>query len=66
MTTGSERIAMVVRQPIGVVGLVLPWNFPLFDGSLENRSGFGCGVFDSTKARTGNNSFDIKTCRNCP
>lgn len=27
--TGSERIAMVVRQPIGVVGLVLPWNFPL-------------------------------------
>lgn len=26
---GSERIAMVVRQPIGVVGLVLPWNFPL-------------------------------------
>ena len=27
--TGAERIAMVVRQPIGVVGLVLPWNFPL-------------------------------------
>lgn len=27
--TGSGQIAMVVRQPIGVVGLVLPWNFPL-------------------------------------
>ncbi|MCZ2722585.1 aldehyde dehydrogenase [Marinomonas sp. 15G1-11] len=26
---GSEAIAMVVREPIGVVGAVLPWNFPL-------------------------------------
>lgn len=25
----SDHIAMVVREPIGVVGLVLPWNFPL-------------------------------------
>lgn len=25
----SEHIAMVVREPVGVVGLVLPWNFPL-------------------------------------
>ncbi|MGY0613781.1 aldehyde dehydrogenase [Vibrio sp. FJH11] len=26
---GSEAIAMIVREPIGVVGAVLPWNFPL-------------------------------------
>ncbi|MCC0202615.1 aldehyde dehydrogenase family protein, partial [Pseudomonas aeruginosa] len=26
---GSAALAMVVREPIGVVGLVLPWNFPL-------------------------------------
>ena len=64
--TGSERIAMVVRQPIGVVGAGFAVEFSAFDGSVENRSGFGCGVFDSTKARTGNNSFDVKTCRNCP
>ena len=25
----EDHIAMVVREPIGVVGLVLPWNFPL-------------------------------------
>lgn len=25
----TDHIAMVVREPIGVVGLVLPWNFPL-------------------------------------
>ncbi|WP_420030620.1 aldehyde dehydrogenase [Pseudomonas oryzihabitans] len=27
--TGAGAMAMVVREPIGVVGLVLPWNFPL-------------------------------------
>lgn len=27
--TSNDHIAMVVREPIGVVGLVLPWNFPL-------------------------------------
>lgn len=26
---GSDTVALVVREPIGVVGLVLPWNFPL-------------------------------------
>ena len=26
---GPDTLAMVVREPIGVVGLVLPWNFPL-------------------------------------
>lgn len=26
---GSDAMALVVREPIGVVGLVLPWNFPL-------------------------------------
>jgi len=27
--TGSGAVTLVVREPIGVVGLVLPWNFPL-------------------------------------
>ncbi|SUA57112.1 Aldehyde dehydrogenase PuuC [Oligella ureolytica] len=27
--TGSDALALVVREAIGVVGLVLPWNFPL-------------------------------------
>ena len=25
----DDHIALIVREPIGVVGLVLPWNFPL-------------------------------------
>jgi acyl-CoA reductase-like NAD-dependent aldehyde dehydrogenase len=27
--TGEKIVAMIVKEPIGVVGLVLPWNFPL-------------------------------------
>lgn len=26
---GEDAMAMIVRQPVGVVGCVLPWNFPL-------------------------------------
>ncbi len=27
--TGEDSLALVVKEPAGVVGLVLPWNFPL-------------------------------------
>lgn len=27
--TGNDAVAIIVREPIGVVGAVLPWNFPL-------------------------------------
>ena len=27
--TGDDAMAMIVREPIGVVGAVLPWNFPI-------------------------------------
>lgn len=27
--TGSDALTLVVREPVGVVGCVLPWNFPL-------------------------------------
>ncbi len=27
--SGDDAIAMIVREPVGVVGAVLPWNFPL-------------------------------------
>ena len=28
--TPADVVSMIVREPIGVVGTVLPWNFPLF------------------------------------
>ena len=27
--TGPENVAMIVREPLGVVGTILPWNFPV-------------------------------------
>ncbi|MEM8787470.1 MAG: aldehyde dehydrogenase [Pseudomonadota bacterium] len=27
--TGDDAVAMIVREPVGVVGAVLPWNFPI-------------------------------------
>ncbi|MEM7800500.1 MAG: aldehyde dehydrogenase [Chloroflexota bacterium] len=27
--TGEDALAIIIREPIGVVGAVLPWNFPL-------------------------------------
>ncbi len=28
--TASDIVSMIVREPIGVVGAVIPWNFPIF------------------------------------
>ncbi len=27
--TGQDALALIVREPVGVVGAILPWNFPL-------------------------------------
>src|SRR5699024_4737863 len=27
--TGSQALATITREPVGVVGVVIPWNFPL-------------------------------------
>jgi acyl-CoA reductase-like NAD-dependent aldehyde dehydrogenase len=28
-TTPSDRLSFIVREPLGVVGAIVPWNFPL-------------------------------------
>ena len=35
----QERCTTRLRQPIGVVGAIVPWNFPLVIASLEDRAG---------------------------
>ncbi|KNE29754.1 aldehyde dehydrogenase [Achromobacter spanius] len=44
--TGQEDCAMVVREPIGVVAAVLPWNFPLLMATwkLAPALASGCSV----------------------
>jgi gamma-glutamyl-gamma-aminobutyraldehyde dehydrogenase len=34
-STDSNALGMVVREPLGVVGLVLPWNFPMLLASWK-------------------------------
>jgi acyl-CoA reductase-like NAD-dependent aldehyde dehydrogenase len=44
--TGENALALVVKEPIGVVGLVLPWNFPLLMAAwkLAPALAAGCSV----------------------
>ena len=32
-------IDIVLREPVGVCALIVPWNFPLLITSLEDRAG---------------------------
>jgi aldehyde dehydrogenase (NAD+)/gamma-glutamyl-gamma-aminobutyraldehyde dehydrogenase len=44
--TGEEALALIVKEPIGVVGLVLPWNFPLLMSAWKVAPALaaGCSV----------------------
>jgi aldehyde dehydrogenase (NAD+)/gamma-glutamyl-gamma-aminobutyraldehyde dehydrogenase len=48
--TGEDALALIVKEPIGVVGLVLPWNFPLLMAAwkLAPALAAGCSVTGQT------------------
>ena len=50
----DDHIAMVVREPVGVVGLVLPWNFPLLmmAWKIAPALAAGCSVVLKPAAET--------------
>lgn len=50
----NEHIALVVREPVGVVGLVLPWNFPLLmlAWKIGPALAAGCSVVVKPAAET--------------
>ncbi len=52
--TSDDHIAMVVREPVGVVGLVLPWNFPLLmlAWKIGPALAAGCSVVVKPAAET--------------
>ncbi len=52
--SSDDHIAMVVREPIGVVGLVLPWNFPLLmlAWKIGPALAAGCSVVVKPAAET--------------
>jgi len=50
----DDHIAMVVREPVGVVGLVLPWNFPLLmlAWKIAPALAAGCSIVVKPAAET--------------
>jgi len=44
--TGEDALALIVQEPIGVAGIVLPWNFPLLMATwkLAPALAAGCSV----------------------
>ncbi|SMG34383.1 aldehyde dehydrogenase [Paracoccus sp. J56] len=50
----DDHIAMIVREPVGVVGLVLPWNFPLLmlAWKIGPALAAGCSVVVKPAAET--------------
>lgn len=51
---GPDAIAMVVREPVGVVGAVLPWNFPLLmlAWKMAPALAAGCSMIVKPAAQT--------------
>ena len=41
--SGDDAVAMIVREPVGVVGCVLPWNFPLMMVAWKLAPALGAG-----------------------
>ena len=41
--TGPSDLALIRREPVGVVAAMVPWNFPLHRDLLEDRSGAAIG-----------------------
>ena len=46
VTTGQDVSSFIVKEPIGVVGLVVPWNFPLLMAAWKAAPALaaGCSV----------------------
>ncbi len=51
---GNDAVAMVVREPVGVVGAVLPWNFPILmlAWKIAPALAAGCSMIVKPAAQT--------------
>ena len=36
--TPDNILALIHREPVGVVAAIVPWNFPLMIGAVEDRA----------------------------
>jgi aldehyde dehydrogenase (NAD+)/gamma-glutamyl-gamma-aminobutyraldehyde dehydrogenase len=45
--TEPSITSLIVKEPIGVVAGIVPWNFPFNDGCLENGTSISCRLFSN-------------------
>ncbi len=50
----DKFLAYTLREPVGVVGQIIPWNFPLLDGRMETRPRSRRWLHDRAEARRTN------------
>ena len=41
--TGPDTLALILREPLGVVGIIVPWNFPLMIGAWKIAPALAAG-----------------------
>ena len=47
----GEYLSFTLREPVGVVGQIIPWNFPIADGGMEARAGARDGLHGRAQSR---------------
>ena len=48
--TAREALALITREPLGVVGAIVPWNFPLLMAAWKIGAGAGGRQFAGAQA----------------
>ena len=48
-TPGAQYHSYTVKEPVGVVGQIIPWNFPLSNGCMEDCSCLSSWVYNCSK-----------------
>ena len=47
----GEIFSYTLKEPVGVVGAIIPWNSPLTASAVEDRAGAGDRLHDCAEAR---------------
>jgi betaine-aldehyde dehydrogenase len=58
---GEEHVGLVLREPVGVAGLIIPWNFPglIFGQKVPYALAAGCTVVVKPSELTSGSAFEM-------
>ena len=62
--TGSGHLGLIVKEPVGVVGAVLPWNFPALNPirKLGPAIAAGCSIILKPSEETAGSAIEVFRC----